>query len=276
MKGDSIFAMMVSVIVSILVLAALYILLSTLWVRFSLIQIGDPARKKATVVQITDLHGQTHFINGSLSKMVNRVNPDLVMITGDLASTKEQLDQVLKEIRQITCERLFFVPGNHERYGLIQSGFQLKSDQDYEAILSTIRDANITVLSNRDFPIDIDDKKWVIYGFDNSIYGKERLTMRVEELQSFDVIIMLAHSPSIIETSLHPHIPFDLLLVGHTHGGQIRLFGHTIGAYKNYHVGLKRIDKRKHFYINRGLGTSRLLPIRFACSPEIAVFKISL
>ncbi|KRE59729.1 metallophosphoesterase [Paenibacillus sp. Soil750] len=263
-------------IVIILVLAVLFIGYSTLWVKFSHIQLGDPASKNVTVVQISDLHGQTHFINGSLSKMVNHVNPDLVMITGDLASTKEQLDKVLKEIRQIKCEHLFFVPGNHERYGLVQSRFQLNSDQDYEAILRTIQDARISVLSNREFQIDIGDKKWLIYGFDNSLYGKERLTMRVEDLQSFDVVIMLAHSPSIIETSLQQHIPFDLLLVGHTHGGQVRLFGHTIGAYKNYHVGLKHIDKRKHFYINRGLGTSRLLPIRFACSPEIAVFKISL
>jgi predicted MPP superfamily phosphohydrolase len=263
-------------IVIILVLAALIIVYSTFWVKFSHIQLGDPVSKNVTVVQISDLHGQTHFINGSLSKMVNNINPDLVMITGDLASTKEQLDKVMKEIRQIKCNQLFFVPGNHERYGLVQSRFQLNSDQDYKGILRTIQDAHITVLSNREFPVDIGDKKWLIYGFDNSLYGKERLTMRVEDLQSFDVIIMLAHSPSIIESSLQQHIPFDLLLVGHTHGGQIRLFGHTIGAYKNYHVGLKRIDKRKHFYINRGLGTSRLLPIRVACSPEIAVFKIGL
>jgi predicted MPP superfamily phosphohydrolase len=268
--------MVIAGIVVLLVLAALFIVYSTYWVKYSHVQLGDPTSKKVTVVQISDLHGQTQFINGYLSKMVNRVNPDLVMITGDLASTQEQLDKVLEEIRQIKCESLFFVPGNHERYGLVQSRFQLNSDQDYEAILRTIQDANITVLSNREFPVDIGDKKFLIYGFDNSLYGKERLTMRVEDLQSFDVIIMLAHSPSIIETSLQPHIPFDLLLVGHTHGGQIRLFGHTIGAYKNYHVGLKRIDQRKHFYINRGLGTSRLFPIRVACSPEIAVFKIGL
>ncbi|KRE93361.1 hypothetical protein ASG89_07675 [Paenibacillus sp. Soil766] len=262
-------------IVVIVVLVALCIVYSTYWVKVSHIQLGDPSSKKVTVVQISDLHDQTHFINGSLSKMVNIINPDLVMVTGDLASTKEQLDKVLKELRLIKCDHLFFVPGNHERYGGVQSRFQLNSDQDYEAILKTIEDAHITVLSNRAFPINHGGKKWLVYGFDNSISGKERLTMRVEELQSYDVIIMLAHSPSIIETSLQHNIPFDLLLVGHTHGGQIRLFGRTIGAYKNYHVGLKRIDKRKHFYINRGLGTSRI-PIRIACSPEIAVIKIGL
>ncbi|CAN7544347.1 metallophosphoesterase [Paenibacillus sp. LjRoot153] len=267
--------MVIAGIVVILVLGALFIVYSTFWVKVSHTQLGDPAKKNVTVVQISDLHGQTLFINGSLSKMVNNLNPDLVMITGDLASNKEQLDKVLKEIRQIKCDQLFFVPGNHERYGLVQSRFQLNSDQDYEAILRTIQDAHITVLSNRGFPVHIGDKKWLIYGFDNSLYGKERLNVRVEDLQNFDVIIMLAHSPSIIETSLQPHIPFDLLLVGHTHGGQIKPLGSKIGAYKNYHVGLKRIDERKHFYINRGLGTSRI-PIRVACSPEIAVFKIGL
>ncbi|OAS16550.1 metallophosphoesterase [Paenibacillus oryzisoli] len=267
---------MVGILVALIVLLALFIIYSTLWVKYSFTQLGDPVKENVTLVQISDLHGQTRFINGSLSTLVNNVNPDFVMITGDLASTKEQLDQVLMEIRQIKCERLLFVPGNHERYGVVQSRLQLCSDQDYEEILRTIQDANITVLSNRDFPVEIGDKKWLIYGFDNSLYGKEKLHISAEKLQNYDVIIMLAHSPSIIETSLHQHIPYDLLLVGHTHGGQIRLLGRTIGAYKNYHVGLKRIDKRKHFYINRGLGTSRLLPIRLACSPEIAVFKIGL
>lgn len=249
----------------IFVLGALFIIYNTFWVKYSSIQLGDQAKKNFTVVQISDLHGQTHFINGALSKMVNNVNPDLVMITGDLASTKGQLDKVLKEIRRIKCSHLFFVPGNHERY----------SDQDYDEIIRTIQESNIAVLSNRGFPIDMGEKKWLVYGFDNSINGKERLTLSGEELQSYDFVIMLSHSPSIIKSALDNQIPYDLLLVGHTHGGQIRLLGHTIGAYKDYHVGLKRLDKRKHFYIHRGLGTSRI-PIRVACSPEIAIFKIGL
>ena len=250
--------MLITGILIIFVLGALFIVYSTFWVKYSSIQLGDQAKKNFTVVQISDLHGQTHFINGALSKMVNNVKPDLVMITGDLASTKGKLDKVLMEIRRIECSYLFFVPGNHERY----------SDQDYDEIIRTIQESNIAVLSNHGCPIDMGEKKWLVYGFDNSIHGKERLArLSCEELQSYDFVIMLAHSPSIIKSALDNQIPYDLLLVGHTHGGQISLLGHTIGAYKDYHVGLKQLDKRKHFYIHRGLGTSRI-PIRVACTPE--------
>ena len=255
--------MLITGILVIFVLGALFIVYSTFWVKYSSIKLGDQAKKNFTVVHISDLHGQTHFINGALSKMVNNVKPDLVMITGDLASTKGKLDKVLMEIRRIDCSYLFFVPGNHERY----------SDQDYDEIIRTIKESNIAVLSNRGCPIDMGEKKWLVYGFDNSIHGKERLTLSCEELQKVMILssCSVAHSPSIIKSALDNQIPYDLLLVGHTHGGQIRLLGHTIGDYKDYHVGLKRLDNRKHFYIHRGLGTSRI-PIRVACVPRDGVF----
>ena len=260
--------MLITGILIIFVLGALFIVYSTFWVKYSSIQLGDQAKKNFTVVQISDLHGQTHFINGALSKMVNNVKPDLVMITGDLASTKGKLDKVLMEIRRIECSYLFFVPGNHERY----------SDQDYDEIIRTIQESNIAVLSNQGCPIDMGEKKWLVYGFDNWMTSGRRLnTFKI--MKELKVMILslcsAAHSPSIIKSALDNQIPYDLLLVGHTHGGQISLLGHTIGAYKDYHVGLKQLDKRKHFYIHRGLGTSRI-PIRVAFRPEIAVFKIGL
>lgn len=265
--------MVISGVLVILVLGALFLAYSTFWVKYEHLDLGDPDKKSFTVVQISDLHGQTQFINGSLSKMVNNVKPDLVMITGDLVSSKPQLDTVLDEIRKIDCPYQFFVPGNHERYGLVRSRMQMYSKQEYSDILSSVQASNMIVLSNCEYPIEMGEKKWLIYGFDNSISGYEHLTTSVTEIQKYDYVIMLAHSPSIIKSELHHQLPYDLLLVGHTHGGQVRLLGHTIGAFKNYHVGLRRLDKRRHFYINRGLGTSRL-PIRLACSPEITVFTI--
>lgn len=253
-------------LVVILALAILLIVYSTHWVQYSYTQVGDPAKKNCTVVQISDLHGQTHFINGALSKMVNNVNPDMVMITGDLASSMEQLERVLRDIRKIKCDHLFFVPGNHERYA--------SDENEYNAMLRNISESNITVLTNLGSPVDVGNQKWLLYGFDNSIKGMERLTLQPDALPNYDKVIVLAHSPSIIQSELLHRLPYDLLLVGHTHGGQIRLLGRTIGAFKDYHIGLKRVDQRRHFYINRGLGTSRI-PIRVACTPEIAVFKIS-
>ena len=84
---------------------------------------------------------------------------------------------------------------------------------------------------------------------------------------------MLAHSPSIIKLLQEGNVLYDLLLTGHTHGGQIRLRNHTIGAYKHFHTGIKNVDKRRRFYINRGLGTVKI-PVRLGSPPEIAVFTI--
>ncbi|MED3501005.1 hypothetical protein [Brevibacillus agri] len=58
------------------------------------------------------------------------------------------------------------------------------------------------------------------------------------------------------------------------HGGQVRIFGRTIGAYKHFHVGQKADENVGLFGISRGLGTARL-PVRLFCFPEITVYRIN-
>ncbi|SDX07981.1 metallophosphoesterase [Paenibacillus sp. CF384] len=263
------------IIGSIAVLLLLSIFIQTYWLKYSHCQLGEHSDTNLTIVQLSDLHGRTGFINGSLSQKVNRMKPDIVVITGDLVSRKKQLAAVLKEVQKIDCPQLFFVPGNYERECM--EGFRKRSysDQEYEQIIQRLQNQNISVLTNHGATAAMKNQKVLIYGFDNSIYGNESLTMTREEMSSFPYIILLAHSPSIIKLIEEQQVPYDLLLVGHTHGGQIRFLNRTLGAYKNYHVGLKRVDERRNFFITRGLGTVKI-PIRLACSPEIAVFHIGL
>lgn len=261
----------------IMLLVIVIVIIHTYWVKRSHYQLGNPSKKSFTVVQMSDLHGRVQFLNGSLSSMVNEINPDYVMITGDIISRKNQLDHVLKELRKISCPNLYFVPGNYEREGLKGNGLRkvLYSEQEYNAIIQSLQEQNITILSNSGSQVNWEDKKCLIYGFDNSIYGNERLVLTSEDIKGYDYVMMLAHSPSIINLLQEKQVSYDLLLVGHTHGGQIRILNHTIGAYKNYHIGLKQLDERGHFFINRGLGTVKI-PVRLGCSPEIAVFKIGI
>ncbi|SFT08137.1 metallophosphoesterase [Paenibacillus sp. BC26] len=255
-------------------LLCLVIVIQTNWARYSTYQFGSRHTESGfTFVHLTDLHGRTRFINGSLSRKVNRLKPDIVLITGDLASRKKQLAAVLKEVQQIKCPQLYFVPGNYERECMEGFRKRIYSDQEYNEILQALQSQRIAVLSNRGTALTMNDQKALIYGFDNSIYGNERLSMSVEEMRSYPYVILLAHSPSIIKCIQDQELPYDLLLVGHTHGGQIRLLNRSFGAYKDYHVGLKRMDGRRNFFINRGLGTVKI-PIRVACAPEIAVFHI--
>jgi len=272
-------------IISVLAIIILSVLLaiSTLWVKISTIKLeSDTVGFK--VIHLTDIHGRVSFLNGSLSHMVNRLNPDCVVITGDLATRRRQFSKVLKEIKSIQCSRIYFVPGNYERECMAGIRKRQLTEIEFLEIISELQQINVEVLVNEGRQLEIDNSKTLIYGFDNSIYGNEQLTMREEDYNSNDGVILLAHSPSIINYIQKNGLSFDLLLTGHTHGGQIRVLTKTIGAYKNYHVGLKRISEHEnvggrsarkgYFYINRGLGTVKL-PVRIGCMPEIAVFEFS-
>ncbi|MEJ8545927.1 hypothetical protein [Brevibacillus borstelensis] len=69
-------------------------------------------------------------------------------------------------------------------------------------------------------------------------------------------------------------LAYDLLLCGHTHGGQVRLCCKAWGAYRDVHTGAKIDADGSVFYVSRGLGTVKL-PFRWNYFPEIAVFRIS-
>ncbi|WP_135555574.1 metallophosphoesterase [Paenibacillus cymbidii] len=262
---------MVLIVLVVVLLCIFLLAMQTLWVKRSVHRLRTESEPAFTVVQLSDLHGRIRFLNGSLSGMVNRINPDYVVITGDLTSRKHQFDRVLNEIRNINCSSIYFVPGNYEREGRAGISKKRYTEEEYQTMMRRLQKQNVVVLSNSSSTIAGNPGKCLLYGFDNSIYGNERLTVAKEEIESYEYCILLAHSPDIVRYIREKELPYDLLLVGHTHGGQIRLFNRTIGAYKNCHVGLKKMDHRKHFYINRGLGTVRL-PFRLACPPEIAVF----
>lgn len=111
--------MIILMILSLVAVAAAgYLAYGTLVVRRTEHWLSTPDLSNFTVVKLSDLHGRTRFLNGSISEIVNRLQPDYVMITGDLVSRKRGLIRVLAELRKINCRCIYFVPGNYEREGL--------------------------------------------------------------------------------------------------------------------------------------------------------------
>jgi predicted MPP superfamily phosphohydrolase len=89
--------------------------------------------------------------------------------------------------------------------------------------------------------------------------------------------VLLAHAP--LAADLLDEAPgVDLLLAGHTHGGQVRLplvWRVLVPPYRGrYLAGLYR-TAWGHLYVNRGLGGVGPVPLRVRCPPELAVFHIS-
>lgn len=224
------------------------------------------------IVQISDLHGRTRFWTGTVGEIVDSLKPDIVCVTGDLFNRLDQLPEVMRELSRLECEYLFFVPGNHEREerrGLRKRKF---SEEEYVRVLREIGVRNMRVLANEGELIEVKRSDVYVYGFDNSLKGKERYVPAQQNVEdAFQ--LTLAHSPSIMQWLDKRSIGFDLLLAGHTHGGQIRLFGRALGPYGRYHTGLKESGPGRYAYVNRGLGTVHL-PFRVGCRPEIALIRV--
>lgn len=246
-----------------LLLLPIWLAIETLWVRVTRVQV--PARARLRVVQISDIHGRTRFLNGRVSRFVNRLHPDVVCVTGDLTSHLYDLPRVLAELRRIECPHMYFVPGNWERETLGERGKRELSEAEVDALLEAVSKV-ARLLLNAGEVIEVGGAQVLLYGFDNSRYGRE-LYRPPPDVDMADVRILLAHSPRIAAGLERDHIPFDLLLTGHTHGGQVSVFGRRFGDYRDVHVGGKRLASGV-FIVSRGLGTVRF-PLRLGSLPEI-------
>ncbi|MBB3112665.1 hypothetical protein FHS18_004766 [Paenibacillus phyllosphaerae] len=228
--------------------------------------------KRVTLVQLSDLHGRTRYWGRSLEQAVRDAKADVLCVTGDLASNGRQFPRVLKLLEHLPCRHKLFVPGNYE---VEESRWLRKrrlTDPEAQERLDEAGKA-MEVLVNRGVLLDLEGTRLYVYGFDNSIYGREAWTEDPSAGRKADATILLAHSPSVIARVESLGLTYKLLLAGHTHGGQIRLFGRTFGAYRHFHCGMKEQRLAQWFHISPGLGTVKI-PIRWRCRPEVTVFRL--
>jgi len=115
-----------------------------------------------------------------------------------------------------------------------------------------------------------------LVGVDDPDTSYDNLSYAIKNIEEKDIPkILLAHSPEIIEDIAGQNI--DLILAGHTHGGQIKIpFVRPFWVPTKYHGkyanGLFKINN-SYLYVNRGVGTT-FLPIRFNCPPEITLIEL--
>lgn len=266
---------MIGIILLCLAAGGMLLFVHTLYVKTTLIHLTAAGLPPLTLVHLTDLHGRTRYLNGSLHRLVNRWEPDLVFCTGDLAQHRGQLPRVMKEIAKIRAQHgICFVPGNYERQEARGWKKRAYTAEEYASCKEQWQ-AKMTVLENKEVFFAIGDARIRVYGFDNSTYGNERYEPDKEEKAKRTYwTVLLAHSPNILSFIREKGIQGDLLLTGHTHGGQIRVVGRTFGAYKHFHIGTKQDMEVGVFSISRGLGTSRL-PFRLNCFPEVTVYLLN-
>ncbi|WEG11525.1 metallophosphoesterase [Pullulanibacillus sp. KACC 23026] len=222
------------------------------------------------IVQISDLHlgfyYDVHNLEG-IVRRVNQLNPDLICFTGDLVH--EQLDgieksiPVLKKLNASLGKVAIF--GNHDFRG-----------GDPARVQATLEKSDFHFLKNSHMTISRGKSALHIAGLDDLFGGHPDGKKALKGIPRNGFTLLLAHEPDLADWKQAVPYPVDLMLSGHSHGGQIRV--PFLGALyrpdgaKHYIEGLKTIGQSDmKLYVNRGIGTT-YLPFRFNCRPEMTLF----
>jgi len=230
------------------------------------------------IMHISDLHSKRFGSNQQkLTKMIRTENPDMVAFTGDLVD-RDNYDEeagIALLMQALTVAPVYYVTGNHEWWA-----------GRFAELEPKLVNAGITVLRDENATIRVKGTALHIAGVDDiakfSAHNDRDEALRVnlgralEGLPDDDFNILLAHRPEHV--SAYGSYPVDLVLSGHTHGGQIRLpfIGGLIapdqGFFPKYAAGAYDF-KDMTLIINRGLGNS-VVPQRIFNRPELILITL--
>ncbi len=229
------------------------------------------------ICQISDIHGGS-LLNANMAKkavkMINQINPDICVITGDFVNfNPSELNIVFDEFKQIKSNYgNYAIFGNHDHY---------MSDEEHEQLKSIIKNMGFELLINENRTIDVNGAKLQLAGIDDLSFHNKfgDVNIALTGLDPLLPTVLLAHDPSIWDKEIiETNQPIDLMLSGHTHGGQISI-GLGIGnispakyVYK-YYLGLYS-KANKYLYVNSGFGTTGP-PLRIGVPPEITEITLS-
>jgi predicted MPP superfamily phosphohydrolase len=232
------------------------------------------------IAQLSDIHLDEYTEPAFLRHVVRRVNqlqPDVVVLTGDFVSDGPWSHDFAAGaawhcanlLRELECSQVYAVLGNHD----VVVG-ALKVTQALTA-------NGIPVLRNNQVPFERAGARLWLAGVDDPVIGNPDPELAIPASirnVEHEPVVLLCHAPDYVDRLLERPVggAVDLVLSGHTHGGQIRL--PLMGALELPEMGRKYIEGlfrlgNMQLYVNRGIGTVGV-PFRLACPPEITLFTL--
>jgi len=221
----------------------------------------SPKHNSLNIVQISDVHLGTIIHKERLIEIVekaNALNPDLVLITGDLVDENvDKLEDMVEPLSKIKSRlEVYAVTGNHEFYAGV------------DKVVRFMEQAGVSVLRNRYVTIDsMLNLVGLDYMTEEQQLGRKNPpleTIMTGMDKSFPTILMY-HTPIRLKKAEVAGI--DLQLSGHTHKGQLFPFNLITKLVYTVDSGYARIGKMQ-IYVSNGVGTWGP-PLRVGAPPEI-------
>lgn len=218
------------------------------------------------VVQLSDIHHSPFTSRAQIERAVetaNRLQPDIVALTGDYISKERSYAAPCAELlgRLRARHGVFAVLGNHDHW------------TDAALITDLFRAEGITMLVNQGMRFEKNGAAFWLAGVDDTMVGLEDLSLAMAGSSDDEMKLLLAHNPIILRRAARAGV--DLVLSGHTHGGQVRLRSERNAFNRPRRRLLKGLARRgeTQIYVTRGLGTV-VLPVRFGCPPEVSLLEL--
>ncbi|MEO8664109.1 MAG: metallophosphoesterase [Ignavibacteria bacterium] len=241
-----------------------------------------------TISLICDIHSGPYMKEDLMNEYVSAVNDlgsDFIFIPGDITnSEKTEVIPFAKSFRDLKASKGIYASlGNHDYFS--DPEFIAKIISEETPIKLLRNDSEIININGKDLCIlGVEDTRQSGSSYDNVLMSYLNTTVEktkekfIQKNLDYDTTtkVALFHKPYFFEQMNDKKL--DLILSGHTHGGQVVLakFGDLnisfAGAVSKYISGLYE-NEVSRMYVSRGIG-SVALPIRFNCSPEIT--KITL
>jgi predicted MPP superfamily phosphohydrolase len=230
-----------------------------------------PGLNGLRILQLSDIHMGAFLREKELAKVVDagmEHRPHLAVITGDLISMAgDPLDACIRQLARIKADAgVFGCMGNHERYALAE-------DYTEEAAARL----GIRFLRKQAELLRFGGDALNLAGVDHqSRFGGKGYLVAVENLKSPDALnLLLSHNPDVFPVAARQG--WDLMLSGHTHGGQINIeiLDQSISPmrfFTPYIYGTYR-TQNSAAYVTRGIGSIGI-PTRIGAPPEITVIRL--
>ncbi|MFC1718955.1 metallophosphoesterase [Candidatus Poribacteria bacterium] len=212
---------------------------------------------------LSDIHHGSYFSRDRVKKVVekvNRMNADLILLGGDYVHRdKKYITPCFEELANLKArDGVYAVLGNHDHW------------ESKDISIAAIMKSNIRYFDN--------DAQWIyrngsrikIGGVGDWFEGRPNMEPTINDVSEGDFVVLVTHNPDYAEDIKNDKI--DLVLSGHTHGGQVTFFGLWAPIIpskygQRYRTGVVNTEYTK-VIVSNGIGTITP-PVRFFARPQI-------
>lgn len=238
-----------------------------------------PNLKGMRIVFVSDIHQGPFFSQSRVVNLINTINglsPDLVLLGGDYAQDSDGAIQFFRDAPAIQARLgVFGVVGNHDR---------TEPESNFSQLVAEMTKYGCLPLTNNVARVKAGQAYAYIAGVDDFYNGFPDVAGVAAQVSREDFVIFVGHSPDLLSAAFaaksreNDNHWFDLALFGHTHGGQVALFGQPLIPNLRPEIGLRylsgwREENRASILISNGVGTSNF-PVRLFAVPQIHLITL--